>query len=206
MNDENLNATLDEELIDIAMKDLEAASLMLGHLTESVFLAKSGSMSGQREIAEIYRDGCGHGGFFSSNIEMAVKWYTKAAKQGSSSAMYSLGTIYQFDNLEQNDSEAVKLENHRKAIEWYKLAASKKFWSAHRRLADIYSEKGNYDEAANWLNEALYNDEKNGYELKKLEELKGKGCRAAGDYLTAYYDSRMKRARDKSHKSNRRDK
>jgi hypothetical protein len=93
----------------------------------------------------------------NKNDKEAMKWYTKAAEQGDSSAQNSLGDMYKYgwedkygwvtwDNDKKNDKEAVK---------WYTKAAVKGHSSAQNSLGDMYRHGGrgvrqSYYEAVEW--------------------------------------------------------
>ena len=52
--------------------------------------AQQGDVKAQNTVATYYETGNG----FEKNYDEAIKWYTKAAKQGNTNAMYHLGVIY----------------------------------------------------------------------------------------------------------------
>ena len=87
----------------------------------------------------------------------AVKWYRLAAEQGSISAQFSLGVMY-------NTGEGV-LQDYNEAAKWSRLAADQGNAYAQVNLGSMYIDgKGvpeNYAEAAKWFRKAA--DQGNAY-------------------------------------------
>ena len=72
-----------------------------------------GDVDAQDALGNCYEDGYGVG----KNIAEAVKWYQKAAEQGSADAQYKLGVCYEKgEGVEKDAVEAAK---------WYQEAAEK---------------------------------------------------------------------------------
>ena len=87
---------------------------------------------------------------------LAVKWFTKAAKQGNVEAMYYLGECYM-------EMFGVR-HSVRKAMLWLRKAAKQGNWYAQLKVADCYF-KGNgikldYKEAINWYELAAAHPDK----------------------------------------------
>ena len=57
--------------------------------------AKNGNTDAQIELGDRYFDGDG----ISKNIDLSIKWYKKAAEQGSADAQFELAVIYEDDEI-----------------------------------------------------------------------------------------------------------
>ena len=86
----------------------------------------------------------------------AVRWFTKAAKQGNVEAMYCLGECYDYEGI-----LGVR-HNNRKAFLWYKRAAERGYEEAMLELGFYYQRgigvKKNLDLAAEWYDKAGLHD------------------------------------------------
>lgn len=73
----------------------------------------------------MYRNGEG----VAQNYSQALKWYTRAAKQGYIRAQYNLGLMYE-------NGEGV-VRNMHVATEWYKKAANQGDDTAKHKLEEL---------------------------------------------------------------------
>ena len=123
------------------------------------------------------------------NINLAKKWYEKAANLGNRAAMNNLGLIYSEEGNNEKAREwyekaanlgnivamnnlgfiYYKEGNNEKAKEWHKKSANLGSSIAMNNLGIIYEREGNIEEAKEWYEKA-YNE---GYEKskEKLENL-----------------------------------
>ncbi|MFQ5990570.1 MAG: tetratricopeptide repeat protein [Candidatus Methylomirabilales bacterium] len=93
-------------------------------------LAEKGDRVAQYFLGTLYSTG-----WWEDHNE-AMKWYRKAAKQGCSSSMFSIGFRYERgEGVEYDLAEAVR---------WYKMAAEGGHAGAMRNLADIYADIPDY--------------------------------------------------------------
>ena len=108
--------------------------------------AIEGDAESQYELAWMYQHG---EGIIQDNGE-AVKWYTKAAKQGHGKAQYSLARIYEGG-----------MYNYEEAVKWYTKAAEQGDIRAQTSLAWMYDQgKGvakDHKEAAKWFRRVANN-------------------------------------------------
>ncbi|EFC47957.1 TPR repeat protein [Naegleria gruberi] len=77
------------------------------------------------------------------NPVKAIEWYTKAASNDSTNAMYNCGCINE------------ELNNFEMALYWYTKAIEKGSSSAMNNLAMIYYEKKNYENAKKWIEKSV---------------------------------------------------
>ena len=86
----------------------------------------------------------------NQDYQKAIKWYLKAANQGSVSAQYKLGIMY-------NDGEGVK-QDYQQAVKWYRKAADQGDAEAQNSLGIMYGigygVKQNYKQAVKWYQKA----------------------------------------------------
>ena len=73
----------------------------------------------------MYRNGEG----VAQNYSQAIKWYTRAAKQGYIRAQYNLGLMYE-------NGEGV-VRNMHVAIEWYKKLLIREMIRAKHKLEEL---------------------------------------------------------------------
>jgi TPR repeat protein len=92
-------------------------------------LAKNGDAEAQYNVGLMYAQGKGA----KQDLQKAMVWYEKSAKQGYGPAQYNLGEIYH--NL--GDIEAHAYE---KAKYWYEKAAQQGVVQAYNNLAVLYME------------------------------------------------------------------
>ena len=137
------------------------------------------------------------------NLLLAVQYYTKAAQEGNTKAMVSLGNCYgRGDGVDKNEVEAVK---------WFKKAADLGNPVAMTKLGSCYANgwgvNNNFDEAFIWFNKAadlgnadamycLSNCYFNGDGITKNDDEGFRWCKKAADLglakamtkLGLYYD------------------
>lgn len=118
-------------------------------LTQLRCFAEDGIPDAQYYLAEYYYYGTGD----ATDMDIAIKWYNKAANQGHVEAQYSLGHIYEFGECEKIDYEEAK--------KWYGKAAEKGHCKAQVHLSFIYSIKGqeNLKLAFKWMLKAAEHDD-----------------------------------------------
>ena len=107
--------------------------------------AKSGDKNAQFEVGCYYDDGIIKDNgkvILKTNIVKAVKWYTKAAKQGEVSAQDALVTIYSLGDRK------IKV-NYKKAIKWTKRAIKQGSSTSAYNLGTIYRDLGKLQKAFN---------------------------------------------------------
>ena len=81
--------------------------------------------------AQFYLATCyDHGYGTDKNIELAFKWFLKAAKQGHMESQYNIGFFYA-------NGEYVK-QDYKKTVYWYSLSASQGDTEAQRDLGFSY--------------------------------------------------------------------
>ena len=89
-------------------------------------LAEQGNMTAQAFIGDLYYDGNG----VPRNCELAVNWYTKAAKQGLLYAQFQLGHVNYMGECPHNYDEAFK---------WFVQAAEQGVVSSQSLLGYMYA-------------------------------------------------------------------
>jgi TPR repeat protein len=90
----------------------------------------------------------GYSGLVKQNYKEAVKWFTKAAEQGNSSAQEMLGDRYYFgEGVAQSNSDA---------LDWYEKAADQGDEDAIFRIKEM-ANKG--DSRATFLIECIYKED-----------------------------------------------
>lgn len=113
--------------------------------------AMSGNRNAQYEIGYYYDDGLKKSNgkvIVDANIIKAVKWYTKAAKQGEVSAQDALGTTYSSGDREIG-------VNLKKAIKWTKKAIEQGSPTSAYNLGTIYRDLGNLEKAFKWYKKSV---------------------------------------------------
>jgi TPR repeat protein len=88
--------------------------------------ANEGDAVAQYKLGEMYKEGTSG---VSSNPEMAIYWYEKAAKQGDTRAMSALGMMY---------SSGQGVKNAEMAVYWYEKAAEQGDHAAMLLLKVMY--------------------------------------------------------------------
>ena len=105
----------------------------------------------------------------------AIKWYTKAAKQGNVEAMFCLGECYEY-------TYGVR-RSYRKALLWMKRAAERGFEEAFWKLGIYYKQgigtKKDLATAAEWYEKAGMHNE--------AERLRNGEDEFAGDGFLPHY-------------------
>jgi len=94
-----------------------------------LLLAKRGDAGAQFYVASAYEEGRG----VKKDINKAIEWYSKAAKNNHNGAQYKLGELYE-------KGLGLKKDN-RKAGNWYKKAAANGSRLAKARLEKVSSDK-----------------------------------------------------------------
>ena len=111
--------------------------------------AERGLADAQFYLGYLYDTGSG----IAANAREAIKWYSKAAAQGHTSAQHNLGLKY-LRNPE--------VKNEREAVKYFRMVADKDFATAQYILAKCYYEgKGveqNYTEAFKYYSKAAAKD------------------------------------------------
>ena len=113
--------------------------------------AKTGDKNAQFEVGYYYDDGIKKDNgkvILKANIVKAVKWYTKAAKQGDVSAQDALGTTYSSGDRE------IKV-NYKKAIKWTKRAIKQGSSMSAYNLGTIYKDLGKLKKAFKYYQKSL---------------------------------------------------
>ncbi len=108
--------------------------------------AAAGDAAAEFEIGVRYSEGRG----VPANLELAVQWFDRAAKQGLAPALYRLGSLYEKGQGTKKDLE--------KARELYLLGTEKGNPKATHNLAVLYAEgidgKPDYKTASQWFRKA----------------------------------------------------
>lgn len=108
--------------------------------------ALAGNPVAQFEVAARLTEGRG----VPQNLQVAVKWYELAAKNGLAPAQYRLGSLYEKGQGVVRDTKA--------AADWYSKAADVGNAKAMHNLAVLYAEGGlgqpDYNNAARWFQKA----------------------------------------------------
>ncbi|KAG0259061.1 copper transport protein ctr1, partial [Actinomortierella ambigua] len=127
--------------------------------------AAGGSVEAQLALGRMYADGYGvkedtfqaarctlyeQDEDTNQNLQLAVKWFTKAAEQGDVYAQNIIGVMYAYGlGVDQNDEEAVK---------WYLKAAEHGDTNAQNNLGQMYADGQGVDqsddEAVKWFTKA----------------------------------------------------
>ena len=113
--------------------------------------AKSGDMNAQFEVGCYFDDGIIKNNgkvILKANIIKAVKWYTKAAKQGEISAQDALGTTYSSGDRE------IEI-NFKKAIKWTKRAIKQGSSMSAYNLGSIYRDLGKLQKAFKYYKKSV---------------------------------------------------
>lgn len=113
------------------------------------------------------------------NFDRAEKYWTRAAERGQSSAMYSLGRLYQYGDLGEPD---LKQAGH-----WYRQAANQGVTPAKYLLASILFDRGEYDEAATWMSQAAKEDYTRAQHDLALMYEEGKGLQTSPEEAARWY-------------------
>ena len=92
-----------------------------------IIRAKEGNRDEDRTIGDVYKR---QGEGVEKNPAWAVKWFRRAAEQGSTASMCDLGWCY--------ETGAGVRRNRRKAVEWYEKAAEQGDAEGMYRLALCY--------------------------------------------------------------------
>ena len=108
--------------------------------------AAAGNPAAEYEIGVRFTEGRG----VAANLELAVQWFERAAKQGLAPALYRLGSLHEKGLGVKKDLD--------KARQLYLLAADKGNANAVHNLAVLYAEgidgKPDYRQAAQWFRKA----------------------------------------------------
>lgn len=113
------------------------------------------------------------------DFDKAEKYWLRAAERGQSSAMYSLGRLYQYGDLGKTD---LKQAEH-----WYREAASANVTPAKYLLASILFDRGEYTEAATWMSQAAKEDYTRAQHDLALMYEEGKGFPASPEEAARWY-------------------
>lgn len=120
--------------------------------------AEQGDTAAQNDLGIMYAYGIG----VNTNLDCAVKWWTKAANLGDAEAQYNLGNAYATGLGVRQD--------YNKSFIWFKAAAQQSLMVAQTDLAECYAEgKGvhkNIPEAIKWYTRAAAQGDE--YALDKL--------------------------------------
>ena len=144
----------------------------------SVFLdqiAEKGNGKVQYRTAKLYLNGIS----VPRDIEIAIQWFEKSAKQGYAAAQYELGKLFSHGVLyntcheKQSISQAQKDKENRAARRWFAKAAKQDFPGAFSGLFDLEFEMLFQCEASEWhtcsSGKKMYKWASKGAELKNKQ-------------------------------------
>ena len=105
------------------------------------------------------------------NLELAVKWYKKAAEKGYARAQYHLANYLENRKIDdkikdQEERDAIAAKYREEVFPWYKKAAEGGYALAQYKLGRFYEQKNNKEEAAKWYKKAA--DQGNAHALARL--------------------------------------
>ena len=92
--------------------------------------AAKGDAKSQCAVAEKYDPGIsGSGDISSKDLNKAIEWYLRSAKQGYAEAQCNLGFLYQREPL----------KNYSEALKWFRMAADQEYANAQNSIGVIYN-------------------------------------------------------------------
>lgn len=132
-------------------KDVKFAVELLHKAAQQPPLEKNGTKNvcvaeSQFMVANCYKDGVG----LTKDPSLAIVWYERASKNGHPAAAYCLGIAH------MNGHWGVHKDST-KAVQYLKLAASRRNSDAMESLAHYYVENGHIEKAKHWYERAMAN-------------------------------------------------
>jgi len=95
--------------------------------------ADKGDVKAQVSLGSIYANCTG----VPCNPDEALKWYTKAADQGSAEAKYDIGNLYMSSQLLMNPNSHVQ-QDDKEAVKWWRKSAEQGYLPAETKLGHVY--------------------------------------------------------------------
>lgn len=136
--------TIEERLSDEAVRILNStpkndSDRKVISFSMSYSNALSGDVNAQIELAHLFRSGIPS--YMDYNDERAVYWLSRAAEQGSVSAMHELGDIYAGDEHESERSTEHGISVQRdysQSMKYYRRASEKGYLPSTVKIAEMY--------------------------------------------------------------------